>query len=188
MVRLDLGHIQRWADVVARPTCRARSTTPARSGHTRLARELTALSHLRQGTITVLLITAVVYAVVESIEAVGLWHERRWAEYLTVVATAGFLPFEILELVDRVTVLRVGALVVNLAVLVYLVWAKHLFGLRGGAATLERGSGLGRHRGPLAPRPAPPCRPRRPTSPASSPIRGCTANSQEPGSPWAGEP
>ncbi len=76
---------------------------------------------------------------VESTEAVGLWHEKRWAEYLTVVATAGFLPFEILELVDRVTVLRVGALVINLAVLVYLLWAKHLFGLRGGAATLETG-------------------------------------------------
>jgi uncharacterized membrane protein (DUF2068 family) len=96
------------------------------------------VAHLRAGTIDLLLATAVVYAVVESVEAVGLWHERRWAEYLTVVATVGFLPFEVLELIDRVTVLRLGALVVNLAVLAYLLWAKHLFGLRGGTATLDR--------------------------------------------------
>ncbi len=138
VVRLDLGHIQRWATSLRTDLSGAVDNTGT-SGHTRLARELTALSHLHQGTVTVLLITALAYAVVESTEAVGLWHEQRWAEYLTVVATAGFLPFEILELIDRVTVLRVGALVVNLAVLVYLVWAKHLFGLRGGQATLSEG-------------------------------------------------
>ncbi len=130
-----------------------------------------------------------VYAVVESTEAVGLWHEKRWAEYLTVVATAGFLPFEILELLDRVTVLRVGALVVNLAVLVYLVWAKHLFGLRGGHGHAEPGRGLGGDSGPLDPARSVAARLRR-LSPAGGrglvthPIRGCTANSQDPGPPW----
>ena len=117
-----------------------------------------------------LLITAVAYAVVETTEAVGLWHEKRWAEYLTVVATAGFLPFEILELVDKVTVLRLGALVVNLAVLVYLLWAKHLFGLRGGRRTLERGEDWDA----LIPRPAP--------RPSSSGHQG--AHSELPGT-WA---
>ena len=67
----------------------------------------------------------------------GLWKERRWAEYLTVVATAGFLPFEIRELFDRVSVFRVGALVVNVVILVYLVWAKRLFGVRGGPQSLH---------------------------------------------------
>ncbi len=138
VVRFDLGHIQRWAASLRTDLAGAVDNTGT-SGHTRLARELTALSHLRQGTVTVLLITALAYAVVETTEAVGLWHEKRWAEYLTVVATAGFLPFEILELIDKVTFLRVGALVVNLAVLVYLVWTKHLFGLRGGLATLSEG-------------------------------------------------
>ena len=38
---------------------------------------------------TVLAVTAVIYAVVEGVEAVGLWRERRWAEYLTAIATAG---------------------------------------------------------------------------------------------------
>jgi len=88
-------------------------------------------------TLTILLATATVYCVIEGVEAVGLWHERRWAEYLTAVATVGFLPFEIHELIDRVTVFRVLALAVNLAILAWLLWNKHLFGLRGGEATLH---------------------------------------------------
>lgn len=92
---------------------------------------------LHRSAVTVLLVTAIAYCVVESIEAVGLWRERRWAEYLTVIATAGLLPFEIHELIDRVTVVRVGALVVNVAILVWLITAKHLFGVRGGHATLH---------------------------------------------------
>src|SRR5207245_10381073 len=94
------------------------------------------LLHLHKHTLLILLVTAIVYAVVEGVEAVGLWLERRWAEYLTAVATAGFLPFEVHELVKRITVLRVTALVVNVAILVWLVWKKRLFGLRGGAAAL----------------------------------------------------
>jgi Predicted membrane protein (DUF2127) len=74
--------------------------------------------------------------VVELIEAIGLWHEKRWAEYLTVIATAGLMPFEIVELTRRVTVFRVGALVVNLAIVIWLVWRKRLFGSNGGRAAL----------------------------------------------------
>jgi uncharacterized membrane protein (DUF2068 family) len=136
LVHLDLPRIQHWAESVRTDLTGAIDNTGS-SGHARLATELNRVAHLSSSTITVLLVTAVIYAVVESVEAIGLWHERRWAEYLTVVATAGFLPFEIRELLDRVTVLRVGALVVNVAILVYLVWAKHLFGLRGGASTLD---------------------------------------------------
>ncbi len=92
---------------------------------------------LHRSAVTVLFITAAAYCIVEGIEAVGLWRERRWAEYLTAIATAGLLPFEIHELLDRVTVLRLGALVVNVAILVWLVRAKHLFGVRGGPKSLH---------------------------------------------------
>jgi len=92
---------------------------------------------LHRSALTILLVTALAYCAVETVEAVGLWKERRWAEYLTAVATAGLLPFEIHELMERVTVFRVGALIVNLAILSWLVWAKHLFGVRGGPATLH---------------------------------------------------
>jgi uncharacterized membrane protein (DUF2068 family) len=93
--------------------------------------------HIRQHTLLILLFTAIAYAVVEGVEAVGLWLEKRWAEYLTAIATAGFLPFEIHELTKKVTVLRIGALVVNVAILVWLVWRKRLFGIRGGAKAEE---------------------------------------------------
>jgi len=79
----------------------------------------------------------VAYAVLEGVEAVGLWYAKRWAEYLTFVATTALLPLEIYELSHRVTVLKVLALVVNLAVVAYLLWAKRLFGLNGGAAAEE---------------------------------------------------
>ena len=84
---------------------------------------------MRSGSLRVVAFTAAVYCVLEGTEAVGLWKERRWAEYLTAVATAGFLPFEIIELSKKVSPLKVATLVVNLAILVYLIWAKRLFGV-----------------------------------------------------------
>jgi len=61
------------------------------------------------------------YAAIGLIEGVGLFLEKVWAEYLTAFITASFLPFEIIELIHRVTWFRVGLFVVNLAVLAYLV-------------------------------------------------------------------
>ncbi len=97
-----------------------------------LSKELTKVLHLHSNTVVVLAGTAVAYSLVEAVEAVGLWKEQRWAEYLTAVATAGFLPFEVKALIDRVTVFRVLTLVVNVAILVWLLWQKRLFGIRGG--------------------------------------------------------
>jgi uncharacterized membrane protein (DUF2068 family) len=74
------------------------------------------------------------YAVVEGIEAIGLWMMQRWAEYLTLIVTASFLPLEIYELSVRVSVLKMVAFVVNIAVVAYLLYAKRLFAIRGGAA------------------------------------------------------
>lgn len=102
------------------------------ASHSWLGDHLQSVLHLRQHTVVVLTSLALTYAAVEWTEAVGLWLERRWAEYLTVLATAGFLPLEIHELLARVTVLRVAALVVNVVLLVWLVWKKRLFGVGGG--------------------------------------------------------
>ena len=72
------------------------------------------------------------YAVLEAAEAVGLWRGRRWAEYLTFIATVIFVPYEIYELTKGISALKVLALVVNVAIVAYLLVAKRLFGLRGG--------------------------------------------------------
>ncbi len=93
------------------------------------------LRHLFAISITSLYLVGVAvaaYAVLEGVEAVGLWLGKRWAEYLTFIATIVFVPYEIYELTKSVSALKVVALVLNLAVAVYLLLAKRLFGLRGG--------------------------------------------------------
>jgi uncharacterized membrane protein (DUF2068 family) len=72
------------------------------------------------------------YALMEGVEAAGLWFGKRWAEYLTFIATIVFVPYEVDELTKGVSALKVVALVLNLAVAAYLLFAKRLFGLRGG--------------------------------------------------------
>jgi uncharacterized membrane protein (DUF2068 family) len=87
------------------------------------------------------------YGAVEAIEAVGLWYQQRWAEYLTFLVTTSLLPLEIYEIVNRASVFKLFAFAINLAVVVYLLLAKRLFGLRGGgradAAEGERDQGWG---------------------------------------------
>ncbi len=92
----------------------------------------------KQSTLLVVAVALIAYALIELVEGVGLWMAKRWAEYFTVVATAIFLPLEIRELIERITWLRVGALVVNVAAIVYLIVAKRLFGVRGGGKAVER--------------------------------------------------
>jgi uncharacterized membrane protein (DUF2068 family) len=77
------------------------------------------------------------YAAVETVEAVGLWMLKRWGEYFAVIATSFGLPIEIYELTERITVVRAGTLVVNIALIFYIVVSKRLFGLRGGRAAHE---------------------------------------------------
>ncbi|MCU1427828.1 MAG: hypothetical protein JWL83_1828 [Actinomycetia bacterium] len=130
--RLDAVH--GWATGMLQALTSARHGQGGASTHGLIAALLSRLAQVRPHSLLMLAAFAGAYAVVSAFEAVGLWLERRWAEYLTALATAGFLPFEIHELIVRITFVRVGALVVNLAILVYLVWTKHLFGVGGNIA------------------------------------------------------
>jgi uncharacterized membrane protein (DUF2068 family) len=90
-----------------------------------------------EATSTTLLAVALgllVYGGLQYTEGIGLWLLKRWGEYFAVIATSLFIPIELYELVERVTWIRVGALVVNIAAVVYIVLSKRLFGLRGGHA------------------------------------------------------
>jgi len=78
------------------------------------------------------------YALIEAAEAVGLWMHKLWAEYLTVVATSLFLPYEVYELWKHLTAFKLIAFGLNAAIVIYLLFAKRLFGLRGGSAAIER--------------------------------------------------
>jgi uncharacterized membrane protein (DUF2068 family) len=78
-----------------------------------------------------------VYALIELVEAVGLWMGKRWAEYLTVVATAAFLPLEGYELAHEVSWLKITTLVINILAVLWIALSKRLFGLRGGREAFE---------------------------------------------------
>lgn len=62
------------------------------------------------------------YAAVGIVEAVGLYLEKAWAEFLTVLITASFLPIELNEVIRRLTWGRTGILAINLAVFLYLLY------------------------------------------------------------------
>jgi uncharacterized membrane protein (DUF2068 family) len=99
-----------------------------------LVGRLDELFSLRKGTLQLIGAGLAGLAVIEGVEAVGLWYQRRWAEYLTFIVTTLLIPLEIYELTATVSWFKVVALIVNLAIVIYLLVAKRLFGIRGGYA------------------------------------------------------
>ncbi|HET7419072.1 MAG TPA: DUF2127 domain-containing protein [Candidatus Dormibacteraeota bacterium] len=77
--------------------------------------------------ITIIATAGILYAALEGTEGVGLAMRRRWAEYLTVIATGILIPYEAYEVVLHATLFKVGALALNLAVVGYLGYRKRLF-------------------------------------------------------------
>lgn len=63
-----------------------------------------------------------IYAMVRFAEAYGLWRERRWAEWFAALSGGVYIPIELYELADRITWLRLTALVVNVVIVGYMVW------------------------------------------------------------------
>lgn len=65
---------------------------------------------------------AALYATIRFIEAYGLWHQRRWAEWLAALSGGIYVPLELYEIAQHVTWLRVAALAINLLIVGYMVW------------------------------------------------------------------
>jgi uncharacterized membrane protein (DUF2068 family) len=61
------------------------------------------------------------YAALGAAEGIGLYLEKAWGEYMTLIITASFLPWEIFEVLRRMTVMRSALLVVNILVFAYLL-------------------------------------------------------------------
>ena len=86
------------------------------TGHVGILHELDKLFTLRSGTLREVGIALLAYGVLEGIEAVGLWYTKRWAEYLTFIATTILLPLEIYELIHRQSALKIIGFIINVAV------------------------------------------------------------------------
>ncbi|CAN5464500.1 hypothetical protein BH10ACI1_BH10ACI1_14010 [soil metagenome] len=78
------------------------------------------LTGINNNQIMLFSVGSFLYAGLDFTEGIGLWFEKRWAEVLTAVATAMFVPFEIYEIYERFTFVRVLILIINLFVIWYL--------------------------------------------------------------------
>jgi uncharacterized membrane protein (DUF2068 family) len=90
-------------------------------GDNTLGRITGTLNHLTPSKIRTYGLIALGYGVLEAAEAYGLWRRRRWGEYLTIVATALLLIPEVDEIVKKPSVLKALGLVLNLAIVAYLI-------------------------------------------------------------------
>lgn len=93
---------------------------PIRTGHGVIVHWLDMLLDLSPRRFIVIGVGACVYACLFLTEGIGLWLGKRWAEYLTVFATASLIPFEVWELARHVTWLKIFAIVLNVAIVIYL--------------------------------------------------------------------
>jgi len=92
---------------------------------------------LKPSTIRLIAAAAGAFAIIELIEGVGLWLAKRWGEYFAAVVTSIGLPYEIYDMWVKFTYIRLTAFLINLALVLYLVLTKRLFGARGGKKAYE---------------------------------------------------
>ena len=139
-VFLFASHEMRVQDVFYRIVNAVQGTTgtPSQASGHGFLRSIEHVLTLKSSTLYLVAAAAAAYAVLEGVEAVGLWYQKRWAEYLTFIATVVFIPYEIYELSRALSTFKILAFLVNVAIAVYLLRAKRLFGFRGGGAAEER--------------------------------------------------
>jgi len=66
--------------------------------------------------------TSLLYSALLSTEGIGLLMHKVWAEYLTSIITASFIPIEIYAVARHTTIPRISLLLVNVLVVAYLVF------------------------------------------------------------------
>ena len=112
-----LSLVHRDVQAIAEHIVRAFHLNPA-NRTPRVFLELAA--NLTSSRLQLLALGATAYASLHLVEAWGLWRGRRWAEWLGVLAGGLYIPFELYEVTKSVTWIRLGVLVVNIAIVVYL--------------------------------------------------------------------
>ena|SRR5579859_7099156 len=83
---------------------------------------LAKVSNLHPDQIKKLGLVSFLYAGLFLAEGTGLWLQKRWGEWLTVIITGSLVPVEMYEIYRHPTGVRVGALVVNVAIVAYLIY------------------------------------------------------------------
>ena len=79
------------------------------------------ITGISQSQLHVLSVGTFIYSALYFTEGVGLLFDALWAEWLTVISTAGFIPVEIYEIFHRFTWIKTGVFLLNVLILIYLV-------------------------------------------------------------------
>jgi uncharacterized membrane protein (DUF2068 family) len=82
---------------------------------------LARLLRINQNQLKALSVGTFIYAGLLLTEGTGLLLRKRWAEYFTIVTTAGLIPLEIYEITRHLTAIKIVVLLINVAIVVYLV-------------------------------------------------------------------
>ena len=86
-----------------------------------VSRAIYRITNIPQRRIRELGIVSFIYAGLFLAEGIGLWLLKRWAEWFTVIITGSLVPIEFYETIHRPTVLKVLVLILNIAVVFYLI-------------------------------------------------------------------
>src|ERR1700704_5217652 len=98
------------------------SARPLGLEHDVATRFLEWFSGLSESRLHALRIVTLAYAAVFATEGIGLWLQKRWAEWLTVIVTASLIPLEVWELIFRPNIGKAAVLVGNTVIVIYLAW------------------------------------------------------------------
>lgn len=95
--------------------------------HLNLARKhprilIYAATHLNNSQLRLLAVAALIYSTIRFIEAFGLWRMRSWAEWFAILSGGVYLPLEIYELTHHATLVKAVVLVINAAIVAYLIY------------------------------------------------------------------
>jgi uncharacterized membrane protein (DUF2068 family) len=90
--------------------------------HDLVTRALAWFSGLSESRIHALRFVTLTYAAVFAVEGIGLWMQRRWAEWLTTIITASLIPLELWELIHRPSIGAILVLIANILIAGYLYW------------------------------------------------------------------
>ncbi|HEY3657872.1 MAG TPA: DUF2127 domain-containing protein [Steroidobacteraceae bacterium] len=95
---------------------------PSGLEHEAVTRILEWFSGLSESKIHALRFVTFTYAAVFAVEGIGLWMQKRWAEWLTTIITASLIPLEIWEFVHRPNLGKAAVVIANTAIVAYLFW------------------------------------------------------------------
>ena len=122
LIAVGLGSLKLLNPAVAVSADRWASALAWRLGPRAASAVRDGVSNLEGSKLRLIAVVAFLYAALFAVEGVGLWMSKRWAEYLTIIATTSFVPFEVYELFRHASWQRGATLGINLLVVGYLIW------------------------------------------------------------------